>query len=62
MKDKKHDTETAADEVLREFEDAETNLDDGERDSNDREAADALSTSEEAQESARKDRGPSTGH
>ncbi|MFC9056450.1 hypothetical protein ACFTXB_00155 [Streptomyces sp. NPDC057074] len=46
---------TAADEVLQEAEDAETNVvDDGERRGTDGEAADALSPNEEAQEGGRR--------
>ncbi|MGW3862223.1 hypothetical protein ACWEDZ_12100 [Streptomyces sp. NPDC005047] len=46
---------TAADEVLHEAEDAETSvLDDGERRGKDREAADALSPNEDAQEADRR--------
>ncbi|MEU6459906.1 hypothetical protein [Streptomyces sp. NPDC047065] len=46
---------TAADEVLHEAEDAETSvLDDGERPGKDREAADALSPNEDAQEADRR--------
>lgn len=44
------ETRMAAEEVLREFEDAETRPDDGEKPG---EAADALSPSEEGQESVR---------
>jgi hypothetical protein len=55
MSEKKHEPRTAADEVLREFEEAETRLDEGKADARDREAADALSTSQEAQESVQKD-------
>ncbi|MCS0638394.1 hypothetical protein NX801_22605 [Streptomyces sp. LP05-1] len=52
MGERRHRTDdTAADEVLKEFEDAELKLDDGEQDEHDREAADAVSPSEEAQES-----------
>ncbi|WP_405652240.1 hypothetical protein [Streptomyces sp. RK9] len=52
--DEKHPA-TAADEILREAEEAETSVvDDGERRGKDSEAADALSPNKEAQEDARR--------
>ncbi len=56
MSNEKHESETAADEVLREVEEAETDVDDAEDDENEGEAADALSPSGEAQESIHKQR------
>ncbi|MDT9685109.1 hypothetical protein RND61_24055 [Streptomyces sp. TRM76323] len=57
MKQTKRTPETAAEEVLHEFEEAELRLDDGEAGKNDGEAADALTPSRSAQESVR-GRGP----
>ncbi|QGV82249.1 hypothetical protein [Streptomyces ficellus] len=54
-RDRDHQPETAADEVLDEFEEAELRLDDGGPDEHDKEAADTLTPSETAQESVRKD-------
>ncbi|MCP9963263.1 hypothetical protein LUX05_21290 [Streptomyces somaliensis] len=53
MEQTKRTPETAAEEVLHEFEEAELRLDDGEAREDDGEAADALSPSRPAQESAR---------
>lgn len=46
--------ETAADEVLHEAEEAETRIGDNERRGQDREAADALTPNEDAQEDVQK--------
>ncbi|MFD3442274.1 hypothetical protein ACFWU3_32760 [Streptomyces sp. NPDC058685] len=56
MSNEKHDAETAADEVLHEVEEAETDLDDAEGYEEEGEAGDALSPSGEAQESIHKQR------
>jgi hypothetical protein len=58
----KHETQTAAEEVLRELKDAETRLGDEESGKHDREAADALSTSAEAQEHVQKGQNSRSGH
>ncbi|MET9800221.1 hypothetical protein [Streptomyces sp. NPDC006368] len=52
-----HQPKTAAEEVLKEFEDAELRLDEDEDDQRDGEAADTLTPSPTAQESVRKDKG-----
>ncbi|MFJ8691599.1 hypothetical protein [Streptomyces roseolilacinus] len=57
MKQTKRTPETAGEEVLHEFEEAELRLDDGKADESDGEAADALTPSRSAQESVRKRHG-----
>ncbi|MFF8289637.1 hypothetical protein ACF068_10480 [Streptomyces sp. NPDC016309] len=56
MKHHDHKPETAAEEVLDEFEEAELRLDDGGPDEHDGEAADSLTPSETGQESVRDDK------
>ncbi|MGI5484474.1 hypothetical protein [Streptomyces lavendofoliae] len=56
MKDRDHQPETAAEEVLDEFEEAELRLDDGGPDEHDKEAADTLTPSRTGQESVQNDR------
>ncbi|MGA5097439.1 hypothetical protein ACPCAC_08725 [Streptomyces lavendulocolor] len=55
MKDRDHKPETAAEEVLDEFEEAELRLDDGGPDEHDKEAADTLTPSRTGQASVQKD-------
>ncbi|OKK03772.1 hypothetical protein AMK26_20355 [Streptomyces sp. CB03234] len=56
MKDRDHKPETAAEELLDEFEEAELRLDDGGPDEHDKEAADTLTPSETGQESVQNDK------
>ncbi|MFG3506796.1 hypothetical protein ACGF5F_14925 [Streptomyces sp. NPDC047821] len=56
MNHRDHKPETAADEVLDEFEEAELRLDDGGPDEHDKEAADTLTPSVTGQASVQKDR------